>query len=276
MSIFHSDDVKRFDEILSALRDIRNIKKELQHMSTMLDKLTQDVADENTAVASLIQLLNNISAQLQAAGTDPAKLKALDDTINSEKAAIIQAITANTPQTPTISSLLPTNGPVGSAVVINGSGFGLTQSASKVTFNGVDAGLASNWSDTQITTTVPSGATTGDVMVVTTVGGSSARGTTFSVDGTGPIAQSSQAGQSKPDSTPLPNTETEPGSGVATPQKGTQEPNPTNPDSTAVQPNPNPNQDPGVVGTSSPNPSGTPTGNVTTTGSVQDPNQVSK
>ena len=243
-------------------------------MSTMLDKLTQDVAEENNAVASLIQLLNNISAQLQAAGTDPAKLKALDDTINSEKAAIIQAITANTPQTPTISSLLPTNGPVGSTVVINGSGFGLTQSASKVTFNGVDAGLASGWSDTQITVTVPSGATTGDVMVVTTVGGSSARGTSFSVDGAGPIAQAGQ----KADNTSVPNAspETEPGSGVTTPQQGTQEPNPTNPDSTAVQQNPNPNQTPGVGGTSSPNPSGAPIGNLTTTGSVQDPNQVSK
>jgi len=242
-------------------------------MSTMLDKLTQDVADENNAVASLIQLLNNISAQLKAAGTDPEKLQALDDTINVEKAAIIQAVTTNTPQTPTIGSLLPTNGPVGSPVVINGSGFGLTQSASKVTFNGVDAGMASDWSDTQITVKVPPGATTGDVMVVTTVGGSSARGTSFSVDGTGQVAQSKVDNTSD---SAVSSSETEPGSGVGTPQKGTQEPNPTNPATTAVQQNPNPNQDPGVAGTSSPNPSGTPTGNVTTTGSVQDPNQVSK
>jgi len=240
-------------------------------MSTMLDKLTQDVAEENNAVASLIQLLNNISTQLKAAGTDPEKLQALDDTINAEKAAIIQAVTTNTPQTPTIGSLLPTNGPVGSTVVINGSGFGLTQSASKVTFNGVDAGLASGWSDTQITTTVPSGATTGDVMVVTTVGGSSARGTSFSVDGAGQITQS------KVDTSgSTASSETQSGSGVSTPQQGTQEPNPANPASTAVQQNPNPNQTPGVGSTSSPNPSGTPTGNVTTTGSVQDPNQVSK
>ena len=202
-------------------------------MSTMLDQLTQDVADENTAVASLIQLLNNISTQLQAAGTDPAKLKALDDTINSEKAAIIQAITANTPQTPTIASLLPTNGPVGSMVVINGSGFGLTQSASKVTFNGVDAGLASSWSDTQITIPVPSGATTGDVMVVTTVGGSSARGSSFTVDGT--------AVSASPSTQVPPAGVNEPGSGVTSPASGTQVPNANNPASTAVPSNPNPN-----------------------------------
>jgi len=230
MSIFHSDDVKRFDELLSTWHEI---KKELKHMSTMLDQLTQDVADENTAVASLIQLLNNISAQLQNAGTDPVKLKALDDAINTEKAAIIQAVTANTPQTPTIASLMPTNGPVGSTVVINGSGFGLTQSASKVTFNGVDAGLASNWSDTQITTAVPSGATTGDVMVVTTVGGSSARGTSFTVD-------ASVAAASTSTNVP-PAGVNEPGSGVSSPASGTQVPNATNPASTAVPPNPNPN-----------------------------------
>jgi hypothetical protein len=181
MSIFHSDDIKRFDEILSALHDIRDIKKELKRMATILDQLTQDVTDENTAIASLIQLLNNISAQLQAAGTDPVKLKALDDTINAEKAAIVAAVTANTPQSPVITSLLPTNGSVGSTVIINGKGFGNTQSSSKISFNGVDAGLATDWNDTAITVAVPGGATTGPVKVVSNVGGASNTDQVFTV-----------------------------------------------------------------------------------------------
>jgi len=150
-------------------------------MATILDQLTQDVTDENTAIASLIQLLNNISAQLQAAGTDPVKLKALDDTINAEKAAIVAAVTANTPQSPVITSLLPTNGPVGSTVIINGKGFGNTQSSSKISFNGVDAGLATDWNDTAITVAVPGGATTGPVKVVSNVGGASNTDQIFTV-----------------------------------------------------------------------------------------------
>ena len=199
-------------------------------MATSIDQLTQDVAAENTVTQSLIQLLNNISAQLKAAGTDPVALKALDDSINANKAAIVQAIQQNTPQSPVIQSLLPNSGPVGTQVIITGTGFGNTQSASKISFNGVDAGIADNWTDTQISVKVPSGASTGDVLVVSNIGGSSARGTTFSVDA--PV-------QAAP-------TETAPGSGVTTPAVGTQEPNPSNPASTAVPSNPNPNTTPGT------------------------------
>src|SRR5438132_1527720 len=69
---------------------------------------------------------------------------------------------------PTIISLTPDSGPVGTQVQISGSGFGLTQGTSTVTFNGTSA-TASSWSDTQITATVPTAATTGAVKV--TVGG---------------------------------------------------------------------------------------------------------
>jgi hypothetical protein len=55
--------------------------------------------------------------------------------------------------------------PVGTTVTITGTGFRDTQGAGVVTFNGVSAGLASPWSATSITVVVPSGATTGNVVV---------------------------------------------------------------------------------------------------------------
>jgi len=79
---------------------------------------------------------------------------------------------------PSISSLTPASGPVGTSVAIAGSGFGTTQGTSMVKFNGVTATPAS-WSDTSVVAPVPAGATTGSVVV--TVGGTSSRGVTFTV-----------------------------------------------------------------------------------------------
>ena len=62
---------------------------------------------------------------------------------------------------PIISTLSPTQGPIGTVVVISGSNFG---TSGTVTFNGYPA-TTSNWTSTSITATVPSGATTGDVVV---------------------------------------------------------------------------------------------------------------
>jgi hypothetical protein len=78
----------------------------------------------------------------------------------------------------TISSLSPTSGAVGTAVTITGTNFGSSQGTSTVTFNGV-AATATSWSATSIATTVPSGATTGNVVV--TVGGVASNGVRFRV-----------------------------------------------------------------------------------------------
>src|SRR5579872_2689772 len=61
--------------------------------------------------------------------------------------------------TPTFTSFSPPSGPVGTPVVITGTGFTQT---TKVTFHGESANFTVN-SDTQITTTVPTAATTGKV-----------------------------------------------------------------------------------------------------------------
>jgi hypothetical protein len=72
---------------------------------------------------------------------------------------------------PTIASLSPNSGNIGDSVTIGGSNFGATQGSSAVTFNGTAAGVTS-WNATQIIVTVPSGATTGPVVVTTGNGAS--------------------------------------------------------------------------------------------------------
>ncbi|MGH2596507.1 MAG: IPT/TIG domain-containing protein, partial [Actinomycetota bacterium] len=70
------------------------------------------------------------------------------------------------PPLPTVTSLSPTTGPVGTTVTITGTNF---TGATAVKFHGVQAVFTLN-SDTTITATVPSGATTGLVAVVTPTG----------------------------------------------------------------------------------------------------------
>jgi hypothetical protein len=81
---------------------------------------------------------------------------------------------------PTITSVSPSSGPTGTAVTITGSNFGATQGSSTVMFNGTAATVTS-WSATSIGVTVPSGASTGNVVV--TVNGIASNGVSFTVTG---------------------------------------------------------------------------------------------
>jgi len=65
---------------------------------------------------------------------------------------------------PSISSVSPTSGAVGASATISGSNFGSTQGAGTISFNGIQASPTS-WSATSIVTSVPGGATTGNVVV---------------------------------------------------------------------------------------------------------------
>lgn len=77
---------------------------------------------------------------------------------------------------PNIISFNPPSGPVGTTVTITGTSF---TGATSVNFNGVTATFKVN-SDTQITATVPTGATTGPI-TVTTPGGTATSSTNFTV-----------------------------------------------------------------------------------------------
>jgi RHS repeat-associated protein len=80
-------------------------------------------------------------------------------------------------QGPVITTLSPTAGTPGSTVTINGTGFGTSQGT--VTFSGSQATVIPPWSATTITAAVPSGVTSGNVVV--TAGTVSSIGTPFTV-----------------------------------------------------------------------------------------------
>jgi hypothetical protein len=79
---------------------------------------------------------------------------------------------------PTIVSLSPASGSLGTPVTISGSNFGATEGVSTVGFSGITASPTS-WSNTAIVAPVPPGATTGNVVV--TVGGVASNGAVFTI-----------------------------------------------------------------------------------------------
>ncbi len=88
--------------------------------------------------------------------------------------------------TTAITGLTPTSGMAGAAVTITGTGFGGTQlSNSSVTFNGM-AATPIAWSDTSIVVNVPTGASTGNVVVI--AGGTASAGMSFTVTSGTPAA----------------------------------------------------------------------------------------
>jgi len=74
------------------------------------------------------------------------------------------SISSTAAAAPVITSLSATTGSVGTQVAISGSGFGAPQGNSVVTLNGA-ALTVNSWSNTSITFTVPSGATSGYLVV---------------------------------------------------------------------------------------------------------------
>ena len=80
--------------------------------------------------------------------------------------------------TPAIVNFTPPNGPVGTSVVITGNSF---TGATKVTFGGIAATAFTVNSYTKITATVPVGAVTGKIQVITP-GGTAPSVTVFTVN----------------------------------------------------------------------------------------------
>jgi IPT/TIG domain/Bacterial Ig-like domain len=88
---------------------------------------------------------------------------------------------------PSVTSLSPTSGPIGTWVTIAGANFGSTQGTSSVTFNGIPVTTVSSWSATTIVVAVPPGTMTGNVVV--TVSGIPSAGTLFTKTTAAPIPQ---------------------------------------------------------------------------------------
>jgi hypothetical protein len=90
------------------------------------------------------------------------------------------------PPVPTISGFLPSSGPAGTGVTITGTDL---TGASAVTFHGTSATSFSVDSATQVTATVPAGATTGPI-AVTTAGGTATSASDFTVTVPAPTVSS--------------------------------------------------------------------------------------
>ncbi len=82
-------------------------------------------------------------------------------------------------QAPTISSISPTSGPVGSVVILSGTNFGTTQGSNTVSLNGGPNAVVTSWNATSIAVIIPTGASSGTFAV--SVGGQNATSATFTV-----------------------------------------------------------------------------------------------
>ena len=69
-------------------------------MSKELDTLTAQVAANDTVIESAIVLIQGLAAAIKAAGTDPAALQALVDSLAAEDAKLAAAVAENTPAAP--------------------------------------------------------------------------------------------------------------------------------------------------------------------------------
>jgi RHS repeat-associated protein len=126
------------------------------------------VPSDGSAAAYALNVGSALAVNMTASASNP---------YDSMEGAI-EATASGGGTTPSISSLNPTSGPVTTSVTVTGTNFGSSQGSSSVSFNGTTA-TATSWSATSIVTSVPSGATTGNVIV--TVSGVASNGVNFTI-----------------------------------------------------------------------------------------------
>jgi hypothetical protein len=76
-------------------------------MSAQLDALRAQVAANSTVTQSAVTLINGIAQRIIDAGTDPAQLQALADSLSADDAALAQAVAANTVASPAPADATP-------------------------------------------------------------------------------------------------------------------------------------------------------------------------
>ena len=91
----HPGSTPHFEDQLNRILDL--INKLETKMATALEDLTAQVTQTNTVIDSAIILIQGIKAALDAAGTNPAALKALSASLDTSEQALAAAIVANTP-----------------------------------------------------------------------------------------------------------------------------------------------------------------------------------
>ena len=93
-------------EIVEIYHMLAHIITNQEKIMAAIDDLAAAVAAEDTTIDSAVVLLNGIPALIAAAGTDPAKLAALQSDIKAKTATLAAAVVTATP-TP-----VPTSPPV--------------------------------------------------------------------------------------------------------------------------------------------------------------------
>jgi hypothetical protein len=118
----------------------------------------------------------NSASQITATVPSGASSGTISVTTPGGTTASSSSFSVTTSKAPSITSFSPGSGGVGTTVTISGSGF---TGATAVKFNGTTASFAVN-SASQVTATVPSGASSGKISV-TTSGGTAASSSSFSI-----------------------------------------------------------------------------------------------
>src|SRR5437868_2583647 len=88
------DTESKIDQVISLLQQMIGMEK---RMSKELDDLTTQVTANTTVEESAVTLIKGLAAQIAAAGTDPAKLQALQASLNTSATDLAAAVAANTP-----------------------------------------------------------------------------------------------------------------------------------------------------------------------------------
>lgn len=89
---------KKVEEKINLIHTLlQTIIKNQNQMTNELETLTTEVEETKTVVDSAIVLIKGLKEKLDAAGTDPAKLKALSDSLDTKTNELAEAVAANTP-----------------------------------------------------------------------------------------------------------------------------------------------------------------------------------
>jgi len=87
----------KVDEIIDQLLILQ---WRIRTMSKELDDLTAQVTTNTTVIQGAVVLIQGLRQQIIDAGTDPAALKALTDSLGASDVALAAALVANTPTPP--------------------------------------------------------------------------------------------------------------------------------------------------------------------------------
>lgn len=81
-------------------RKLDALAQQETNIMAAIDDLTAEVTRDTTVIDSATTLIKGFGAQLAAAGTDPAKLAALQNTLKTNVDSLAAAVAANTPAAP--------------------------------------------------------------------------------------------------------------------------------------------------------------------------------